>query len=100
LNKAASTWGNKYSERATYGDAIADQYGRAQIWKRLTGLLYRRFGVDVAPMVTHFNTGMDARHDRTLPLSAGSASDSSSEGVKSRPNKEWWLSYRAYRADT
>jgi len=30
-------WGNKYSERATYGDAIADQYGRAQIWKRLTG---------------------------------------------------------------
>jgi hypothetical protein len=33
-------WGSKYSERATYGDAIADQYGRAQIWKRITWGFY------------------------------------------------------------
>ena len=29
-------WGAKYSERAKFGDLIADQYGRAQIWKRTT----------------------------------------------------------------
>lgn len=33
-------WGAKYTERATYGDAIADQYGRAQIWKRITWGFY------------------------------------------------------------
>jgi hypothetical protein len=33
-------WGAKYTGRATYGDAIADQYGRAQIWKRITWLFY------------------------------------------------------------
>jgi hypothetical protein len=33
-------WGAKYSERATYGDEIADQYGRAQIWKRITWAFY------------------------------------------------------------
>jgi hypothetical protein len=35
-----SHWGAKYTERATYGDAIADQYGRAQIWKRITWAFY------------------------------------------------------------
>jgi hypothetical protein len=33
-------WGAKYPERATYGDEIADQYGRAQIWKRITWVFY------------------------------------------------------------
>ncbi len=33
-------WGAKYSERAIYGDEIADQYGRAQIWKRITWAFY------------------------------------------------------------
>jgi len=33
-------WGAKYTERATYGDEIADQYGRAQIWKRITWAFY------------------------------------------------------------
>jgi hypothetical protein len=33
-------WGVKYSERATYGDEIADQFGRAQIWKRITWAFY------------------------------------------------------------
>jgi hypothetical protein len=33
-------WGANYAERATYGDAIADQYGRAQIWKRITWGFY------------------------------------------------------------
>jgi hypothetical protein len=33
-------WGAKYDGRATYGDVIADQYGRAQIWKRITWAFY------------------------------------------------------------
>jgi hypothetical protein len=33
-------WGTKYTERATFGDEIADQYGRAQIWKRITWGFY------------------------------------------------------------
>jgi lipopolysaccharide export LptBFGC system permease protein LptF len=33
-------WGPKYAERATYGNEIADQYGRAQIWKRITWAFY------------------------------------------------------------
>ena len=36
----ASRWGAKYAERATYGEVIAEQYGRAQIWKRITWLFY------------------------------------------------------------
>jgi len=33
-------WGAKYPERAKYGNEIADQYGRAQIWKRITWGFY------------------------------------------------------------
>lgn len=33
-------WGAKYTGRAQFGDAIADQYGRAQIWKRITWGFY------------------------------------------------------------
>jgi len=33
-------WGVKYPERATYGEDIAEQYGRAQIWKRITWAFY------------------------------------------------------------
>ena len=33
-------WGAKYAERDKYGDVIADQYGRAQIWKRITWAFY------------------------------------------------------------
>jgi hypothetical protein len=33
-------WGTEYAERAAYGDVIADQYGRAQIWKRITWVFY------------------------------------------------------------
>ena len=33
-------WGAKYTGRETYGDVIADQYGRAQIWKRITWGFY------------------------------------------------------------
>jgi hypothetical protein len=36
----AKHWGAKYEGRATYGDAIAEQYGRAQIWKRITWAFY------------------------------------------------------------
>ena len=38
--KGVQRWGAKYAERAKYGDAIADQYGRAQIWKRITWAFY------------------------------------------------------------
>lgn len=33
-------WGAKYTGREQFGDAIADQYGRAQIWKRITWSFY------------------------------------------------------------
>jgi hypothetical protein len=33
-------WGTKYTGRAQFGDAIADQYGRAQIWKRIVWVFY------------------------------------------------------------
>lgn len=33
-------WGAKYPGREQYGDDIADQYGRAQIWKRITWAFY------------------------------------------------------------
>ena len=33
-------WGAKYAGREQYGDEIADQYGRAQIWKRITWGFY------------------------------------------------------------
>lgn len=33
-------WGEKYPDRAKYGNEIADQYGRAQIWKRITWAVY------------------------------------------------------------
>jgi hypothetical protein len=36
----AARWGAKYAERATYGEEIAQQYGRAQIWKRITWVFY------------------------------------------------------------
>jgi lipopolysaccharide export LptBFGC system permease protein LptF len=38
--RGVARWGAKYTERATYGDDIADQYGRAQIWKRITWAFY------------------------------------------------------------
>jgi len=33
-------WRDKYPDRATYGNEIAEQYGRAQIWKRITWGFY------------------------------------------------------------
>jgi lipopolysaccharide export LptBFGC system permease protein LptF len=36
----ANRWGAIYAERATYGEDIAEQYGRAQIWKRITWGFY------------------------------------------------------------
>jgi hypothetical protein len=36
----ANRWGAKYADRATYGEDIAAQYGRAQIWKRITWGFY------------------------------------------------------------
>jgi len=36
----ANRWGAKYAERARYGEDIAEQYGRAQIWKRITWGFY------------------------------------------------------------
>ena len=36
----ATRWGAKYPDRETYGDDIAAQYGRAQIWKRIVWLFY------------------------------------------------------------
>jgi hypothetical protein len=36
----AKRWGAKYEGRATFGDVIADQYGKAQIWKRITWVFY------------------------------------------------------------
>ena len=38
--RGVDRWGAKYRERATFGDVIADQYGRAQIWKRITWAFY------------------------------------------------------------
>lgn len=38
--RGVQRWGAKYSARAQFGDAIADQYGRAQIWKRITWVFY------------------------------------------------------------
>jgi hypothetical protein len=36
----ANRWGATYADRATYGEVIAAQYGRAQIWKRITWGFY------------------------------------------------------------
>ena len=36
----ADHWGAKYTNRATFGDDIAEQYGKAQIWKRITWGFY------------------------------------------------------------
>jgi lipopolysaccharide export LptBFGC system permease protein LptF len=36
----AHRWGAKYSGRETFGDDIAEQYGKAQIWKRITWGFY------------------------------------------------------------
>jgi hypothetical protein len=36
----ANHWGAKYTGRETYGEVIADQYGKAQIWKRITWGIY------------------------------------------------------------
>jgi hypothetical protein len=44
-------WGAKYSGREQYGDDIADQYGRAQIWKRITwGFYIVGLGLMFAPV--------------------------------------------------
>lgn len=36
----AARWGAKYVDRATHGDDVAQQYGRAQIWKRVVWAFY------------------------------------------------------------
>jgi len=33
-------WRDKYPDREKYGNEIAEQYGRAQIWKRITWAFY------------------------------------------------------------
>jgi hypothetical protein len=36
----ANHWREKYSERDTYGDDVAKQYGVARIWRRISGWVY------------------------------------------------------------
>ena len=38
--RGADRWRDSYPERATYGDQIADLYGVAKIWKRITFWTY------------------------------------------------------------
>ena len=44
-------WRDKYPDRETYGNVIAEQYGRAQIWKRITWAFYIvGLGLMIAPV--------------------------------------------------
>ena len=50
-------WRDKYPEREKYGNEIAEQFGRAQIWKRITWVFYIvALGLMLAPVgnVLHY----------------------------------------------